>query len=76
MEWRETVSEAQQAHNLDEIARVETRLKQDTKALEVQLADKIDVEKDYVSAASVVRKLCFMDKLAEDIRVAYDLMDG
>jgi len=75
MEWREAVAEAQQARDIEALARVEARVQHETRELEARLAVKIDAEKDYASAADAVRKLRFMEKLAEEIHAAYDAID-
>jgi molecular chaperone HscB len=76
MDWREAVVEAQQARNADALAQLETRMKLETQELETQLAVKIDTENDYAAAAGLVRKLRFMEKLAEEIHAAYDEIDN
>ena len=76
MEWREAVADARQAGEIDMLGQLEARMQRETKALEAQLAVKIDTEKDYVAAAGLVRKLRFMEKLAEEINAAYDAIDG
>ncbi|MFZ5503224.1 MAG: Fe-S protein assembly co-chaperone HscB [Pseudomonadota bacterium] len=73
MEWREAIAEAGQAHELDELA---TRLRQETRELEAQLAVAIDRDKNYPNAAIMVRKLRFMEKLAESLHSAYDTIDN
>jgi len=75
MEWREAVIEAQQALDTSALGQLETRMEHETRELEAQLAVKIDAEKDYAAAAGLVRKLRFMEKLAEEIHAAYDAMD-
>ncbi|MDD5301185.1 MAG: Fe-S protein assembly co-chaperone HscB [Gallionella sp.] len=75
MEWREAVVEAQQARDATALGQLETRMEHETRELEAQLAVKIDAEKDYAAAAGLVRKLRFMEKLAEEIHAAYDAMD-
>jgi len=75
IEWREAVGDAQQARDVDALVRLETRMKQETLELEAQLAVQIDVAKDYAEAAGLVRKLRFMEKLAEEIHAAYDALD-
>jgi len=75
MEWREAVAEAQQACDSDALERLEQRLQHETRELDAQLAHKIDSEHDYAAAASMVRKLRFMEKLAEDIHAAFDAID-
>ena len=75
MEWREAVIEAQQARDADVLGELQTRMQTETGGLEAQLADKIDTEKNYAAAAELVRKLRFMEKLAEEIHAAYDAID-
>ena len=72
MDWREAVIDAQQARDVDALAEQENRMHVETAALEAQLAVKIDTEKNYAAAAELVRKLRFMEKLAEEIHAAYD----
>ncbi|MDO8811161.1 MAG: Fe-S protein assembly co-chaperone HscB [Gallionella sp.] len=76
MEWREAVIEAQRARDIAALAQLETRMKLETREFEAQLAVKIDTEKDYAAAAGLVRKLRFMEKLAEEIHAAYDEIDN
>jgi len=73
MEWREAVAEARDVEVLDEL---EARLHRETRELETQLAGKIDADKNYADAAGLVRKLRFMEKLAEEIHSAYDAIDS
>lgn len=75
MEWREAVAEAQQMRDAAALDELETRLSHETRGLEAQLAVKIDAEKNYAEAAGLVRKLRFMEKLAEEIHAAYDAID-
>lgn len=76
MEWREAISEAQKVRDAVALARLEQRMKQETQELEARLAVMIDIENDYAAAAGLVRKLRFMDKLAEEIHAAYDSIDS
>ena len=76
MEWREAVAEAQQAKDAAALDKLEAQIKRETRELEAQLAVKIDIEKNYVAAAGAVRKLRFMEKLAEEIHAAYDAIDN
>ncbi|MFA6921882.1 MAG: Fe-S protein assembly co-chaperone HscB [Gallionella sp.] len=75
MEWREAVEDALKARDISALEKLEARMKIDTRALEAGLAVKIDVEQDYPAAAGLVRKLRFMEKLAEEIDSAYDEID-
>jgi molecular chaperone HscB len=76
MEWREAVVDATRARNLDALEQLDARMKHETRELEAQLLVKIDSEHDYVLAAGLVRKLRFMEKLAEEIDSAYDELDN
>ncbi len=76
MERREAVAEAQQAKDADRLDALQAEMRRETRALEHVLADKIDSEKNYVAAAELVRKLRFMEKLAEEIHSAYDAIDS
>ena len=76
MEWREAVEEAVKAHDLATLERLELHMKTETRELEALLAVKIDAEQDYDAAAGLVRKLRFMEKLAEEIHSAYDVLDN
>ena len=76
LEWREAVAEAQQARDGAALDELETRLHRETAELEALLAVKIDSEQDYPAAAGLVRKLRFMEKLAEEIHAAYDAIDN
>ncbi len=75
MEWREAVIEAEKNRDLVVLGQLESRIKILTLELETELASKIDVERDYTAAAGMVRKLRFMEKLAEEISTAYDELD-
>lgn len=75
MEWREAIAEAQQARDIAALDRIEARIKHETHQIEAQLEIKIDAEKNYADAAGLVRKLRFMEKLAEEIHAAYDEID-
>lgn len=76
MEWREAVVDAEKARDLGALEQQGARMKRETRELEAGLAVKIDDEHDYVVAAGLVRKLRFMEKLAEEIDSAYDEIDN
>lgn len=75
MEWREAIAEAQQARDVAALDELATRLRHETSELEDRLAVNIDTGKNYAAAAGLVRKLRFMEKLAEEIHAAYDAID-
>jgi len=72
MELRERLEEAR---NADELARLEQELFGLKEGLQAQIAECIDVRRDYHSAADLVRKLMFLDKLDEDINAAYEALE-
>ena len=76
MEWREAVADAAKARDVDALEQQGARMKQETHELEAALAVKMDDEHDYAAAAAIVRKLRFMEKLAEEIDSAYDEIDN
>jgi molecular chaperone HscB len=75
MEWREAIDEARNASDAVALEGLEARLQHEMRELETQLAARIDDDADYLAAAGDVRKLRFMEKLAEDIASAFDGMD-
>lgn len=75
MEWREAIEEAQRAGDVGQLDELEARLKREIRALHELLAVKIDSEHGYAAAAESVRKLKFMEKLAEEIASAFDEID-
>ncbi len=76
MEWREAIEEARQARDVAELDKLESRLQHELRGLEAQLADRIDDRQDYAAAAGDVRKLKFLEKLAEEIASALDALDS
>ena len=50
-------------------------LRNDKAVLEKQIARAIDAKQDYAGAAGLVRKLMFLDKLDEEIDLAYEEVD-
>jgi molecular chaperone HscB len=76
MEWREALEEARQAKDSSALEEMEMRLQREMHELQNQLAVKIDTEHDYPAAAGMVRKLRFMEKLAEEIISAFEMIDN
>lgn len=75
MERREALEAAVSARDVAQLERIEAQMKTDTRSLEAELAASIDAARDYAAAAGLVRKLRFMEKLAEEIDSAYDETD-
>ena len=76
MEWREAVEEAQHSCDVDQLEKLEVRLQHEVHRLQELLAVKIDDEHSYAAAAEGVRKLKFLEKLAEEIISAFDVIDN
>jgi molecular chaperone HscB len=76
MEWREAVEEAQKSCDVDQLEKLEARLQHEERNLQELLAVKIDDEHSYAAAAEGVRKLKFLEKLAEEILSAFDVIDN
>ncbi|MCD6040576.1 MAG: Fe-S protein assembly co-chaperone HscB [Burkholderiales bacterium] len=72
MELRETLEQAKDAAALDALRK---DLKSERANLEKAIAESIDVKKDYASAAQLVRKLQFLQRLDEEIDAGYETLD-
>lgn len=75
MEWREAIEEALQAKDEAALDELQSKLRKDASALQQKLAQAIDIERDYLAAAGIVRKLKFFEKLAEGIASAFDELE-
>ncbi len=76
MELREALEAARQQRDpaaLDELA---AQVRQTTATLQRQLAIALDEQPDDAAAAGIVRKLKFMQKIAEEIGAAFDELDS
>ena len=76
MEWREAIEEARQGRDVAELDKLESRLQREIRNLEGQLEDRVDASQDYMAAAGDVRKLKFLEKIAEEIASAFDAIDN
>ena len=76
MEWREALEEARQAKDNTVLAEMERRMQNEVRILQQQLAADIDETHDYAAASGIVRKLKFLEKLAEEISSAFDELDS
>jgi molecular chaperone HscB len=76
MEWREALEEAKQARDMDALEAAEQRVQHEMRFLQQQLAVEIDETHDYAAASGIVRKLKFLEKLAEEIGSAFDELDS
>jgi molecular chaperone HscB len=72
MEWREEIAEARDALTLEKL---QAKLKHEVQTLQADLLQLIDYKQDYSSAAGMVRKLRFLEKLAQEIDAAFDELE-
>jgi len=76
MEWREGLQDAISAQDIDALDALADIARNETRKLQQQLAEQIDTTQQYDAAAGTVRKLRFLEKLAEEIADAYDELDS
>ena len=76
MEWREALEETKQTKNSTALEEMEQRVQHEVRFLQQQLAIDIDDTHDYAAASGIVRKLKFLEKLAEEISSAFDELDS
>ena len=72
MELREALESAVGRKDSDELRKIEKGLEGDKASLEKQLAQRLDVDRDYPAAAGLVRELQFLEKLQAEIDAAYE----
>jgi molecular chaperone HscB len=75
MEWREALEEAKQAKDGAVLEGLEQRVQHTVRELHQELARDLDDTHDYAAASGIVRKLKFLEKLAEEIGSAFDELD-
>jgi molecular chaperone HscB len=75
MELREGLEEAVGKKDSSSVDRIRRGLHGEKAALEKQIGEAIDARKDYAGAAGLVRKLQFLDRLDEEIDLAYEAAD-
>ncbi len=76
MEWREAQEEAMQASDVAALEKLEQRVQHEARLLQQQLAIDIDDKHDFAAASGIVRKLKFLEKLAEEIGSAFDEIES
>jgi molecular chaperone HscB len=75
LELREQLEAAVGKKDAGTLDSLRKNLVKSKKALEAQIAGRIDAEKDYRGAAELVRKLMFLDKLDAEIDLAYEAVE-
>jgi molecular chaperone HscB len=76
MELRETLEAAARARDATALERLDADITQSRVSIHAQLAESIDVRKDYAGAAGLVRKLMFLDKLESEIHSAFEALEA
>jgi molecular chaperone HscB len=76
MEWREALEESRQTRDSTVLEKMEQLVQHEMRILQQQLAVDIDDTRDYTGASGIVRKLKFLEKLAEEIGSAFDELDS
>ncbi|MCB1894062.1 MAG: Fe-S protein assembly co-chaperone HscB [Rhodocyclaceae bacterium] len=76
MEWREAVSEAHQAGDVDELEHLHRRLRSAARTVEDELAVLFDDRPDLDAAAETVRRLMFLEKLDQEIDEALAALES
>lgn len=74
MEWREAIMDARAAQDAGALETLAAEVRSDAQALEAELAQALDQAADFDSAAGLVRKLRFLDKLEADIGDALEAL--
>lgn len=76
MTLRESLEAASEARDAAALDTLRADLAIDRKRVETQLAARIDQEKDFAAAASLVRELKFLERLDMEIESAYDAIEA
>lgn len=74
MEWREAMMDARAARDADALETLIREVRADARALEAELAAALDDSGDFAAAASLVRKLRFLEKLEADLGEALEAL--
>jgi molecular chaperone HscB len=75
LELREELDRAKAKREPSLLDDLKGRLLQDRQALQALIQSHLDTRKDYAGAAELVRKLMFLDKLDEEIDLAYEAVE-
>ncbi|MBL8518856.1 MAG: Fe-S protein assembly co-chaperone HscB [Betaproteobacteria bacterium] len=76
MAWREAVADAKVAKDAAALDSQVSDLRKAERALQVRLAAALDERPDHAGAAEIVRKLRFIEKLAEEISLAQEALEN
>lgn len=76
MALRETLEEAKQGRDAGALDALQAEVRRTIHDLEQRLALELDERQDYAAACDTVRKLKFMERIAEEIGSAFDEIDS
>ena len=76
MEWREAIDAARDARDMAALDHLQAALNAAYRAVDRELADLLDVDKNPAAATAAVRKLKFMDKLLAEVGDAYEMCES
>lgn len=76
MAWREAIDEARAGRRVDALDALTDELRAAHRRIESQLAELLDVAKDYEGACEAVRQLRFMDKLIAEVGDVYEELEA
>ncbi|MEW5943524.1 MAG: Fe-S protein assembly co-chaperone HscB [Pseudomonadota bacterium] len=75
MEWREAIGEARESQDAAGLEHLHHRLTVEMREQQARLGHLLDAEKNYPEAAALVRELRFMEKLAEEVDRALEILE-
>lgn len=75
MEWREAVAEARAGKDAIALDGVLTQLRSAEREMQKDLADSLDADPNHAQAALLVRKLRFIEKLADEVGAAQEALE-
>lgn len=75
MQAREALADALAQRDLDAVQAIEQTARTEAKRWLAEIAECLDVRRDYAAAAEAVRKYRFLDKFMADIHAAYETLE-
>ena len=76
MEWREELHEAVRDGDARELDKLERRIKAELENHLESLGSLLDVEHSFETAADLVRRMRFLDRLSAEVNAAYELLEN
>lgn len=75
MEWREAIANARASGDIEALESLRTALRRESTAMEQDLQVDLDELGNLTRAAETVRKLCFIDKVRDEIAQAIEAIE-